>query len=95
MIEIDSVEEKYLNIKISNSINKNTDFTENMNKLKKIKENWNNHNNIDRSNKEGESGFDKIKRILLYETYSKTDKFEFTIEKSKISITLFFPYLKV
>mgnify|MGYP000989306042 CR=1 FL=1 len=65
-----------------------------MDKLQKIKDNWNNHDNIDRSNKEGESGFDKIKRILIYETFSKTDRFEFEIEKDQISIQLFFPFLK-
>lgn len=93
-IEIESVEEKYFEINISNSINKNIDFSINIDKLNKIKENWNNHDNIDRSNKEGESGFDKIKRILLYETYSKTEKFEFNIVEDKISISLYFPYLK-
>lgn len=93
-IEIDSLDDKYFTIKFSNSINDRVNFTENKNKLQKIKENWNNHNNIDRSNKEGESGYDKIKRILIYETFSKTDRFEFEIEKNQISIELFFPYLK-
>jgi hypothetical protein len=93
-IEIDSLEEKYFTVKLTNSINDKFNFINNKNKLEKIKENWNNHMNIERSNKEGESGFDKIKKILLYETFSKTDRFEFAVEKNKISIELFFPYIK-
>jgi hypothetical protein len=93
-IEIDSLDEKYFTLKLANSLNDKFNFTDNKIKLDKIKENWNNHMNIDRSNKEGESGFDKIKRILLYETFSKTDRFDFEIEKNRISIELFFPYLK-
>ena len=93
-IQIDSLEDKYLTIRFVNSINEKFDYTDNKIKLQKIKDNWNNHDNIDRSNKEGESGFDKIKRILIYETFSKTDRFEFEIEKDQISIQLFFPFLK-
>jgi hypothetical protein len=94
-IEIDIVDEKYFRINLSNKINKNIDYSENIKKLNKIKENWNDHTKIDRSNKEDESGFDKIKRILLYETYSKTDKFDFLITKNVIKIYLFFPYVKI
>ncbi len=93
-IEIDSIDEKYFRINITNKINKNFNYTKNIVKLNKIKDNWNDHSNIDRSNKEGESGFDKIKRILIYETFSKTDKFDFLLENETITISLFFPYLK-
>lgn len=93
-IKIDSLEDKFFTITFLNSINEKIDYTDNKIKLQKIKDNWNNHDNIDRSNKEGESGFDKIKRILIYETFSKTDRFEFEIEKDQISIQLFFPFLK-
>jgi hypothetical protein len=82
----------YVLIKFSHSLNLNFDYSNNRVKLEAIKENWNNHEDIDRSNKEGESGYDKIKRILLYEALAKTDKFDYTISKKSISITLFFPY---
>lgn len=94
-ITSDVLEERYVLITISNTINPNYDYSENIEKLSTIKHNWNDHSNIERSNKEGESGFDKIKRILLYEVYSKTDKFDFSIEDNCISITLFFPYNKI
>ncbi|MBC8988410.1 hypothetical protein H9X96_21885 [Pedobacter sp. N36a] len=61
-------------------------------KLNAVKQNWNNHDKIDRSNIEGESGFDKIKRILLYEAHAKSDRFEFLIEESTISVSLFLPF---
>jgi hypothetical protein len=93
-IEIEIIDSKYSLIRISNNYNKNKDYSENIERLTKVKNNWNDHTNIERSNKEGESGFDKIKRMLIYETYSKTDKFDFTIENGKTSISLFFPHIK-
>jgi hypothetical protein len=85
---------EYVMIEFSHNLNTNFDYSANKNKLEAIKNNWNNHNNIERSNKEGESGYDKIKRILLYEALAKTDKFEYSLSKSTITITLFFPYKK-
>lgn len=93
-IDFDIIEEKYIRLKITNNLNDYYSYNTNIETLNKIKENWNNHSRIDRSNKEGESGFDKIKRILLYETFSKTDRFDFNIENNMISIHLFFPYVK-
>lgn len=93
-INIESIGEQYFRIEIRNKINNEYNYSNDIGKLEKIKENWNNHTNIERSNKEGESGFDKIKRILLYEALSKTDKFDFSLENDFISIQLFFPYLK-
>lgn len=86
--------EKYVEVKFTNNLSKNFEYEENKLKLEAIKNNWNNHKDIERSNKEGESGYDKIKRILLYEALAKTDKFECKITKTNISITLFFPYQK-
>lgn len=95
-IKIESVieDEKYVLIKFTNNLNPKHDYSSNINKLETIKLNWNNHENIERSNKEGESGYDKIKRILIYEALAKTDKFEYKISKNSISITLYFPYNK-
>jgi hypothetical protein len=87
----DSTEE-YSIIKFTNNLKLNVDYKSNKSKLERIKENWNDHSNIERSNKEGESGYDKIKRILLYEAHAKSDKFDFEINKKEISISLYFPY---
>lgn len=84
----------YVLLKFFHSLNSTFDYSNNKEKLELIKQNWNNHENIDRSNKEGESGYDKIKRILLYEALAKTDKFDYNISKNSISITLFFPFKK-
>ncbi|PUU68725.1 hypothetical protein DBB36_17260, partial [Flavobacterium sp. WLB] len=95
-LRIDSSIDKdeFVLIKFTNNLNSNFDYSANKIKLEAIKENWNNHENIERSNKEGESGYDKIKRILLYEALAKTDKFDYELNKNSISITLYFPYKK-
>ncbi|MNX67637.1 hypothetical protein D3C86_987780 [compost metagenome] len=79
-------------VKVVNNINPKVDYTANLSKLESIKANWNNHQNIERSNKEGQSGFDKIKRILLYEAIAKTEYFDYTLLDNQMSIILFFPY---
>lgn len=89
-----SDDDKYMQITFSNNVNSKVNYALNIEKLEKVKQNWNNHDNIERSNKEGESGFDKIKRILLYEALAKTDLFDFSFENGKFSITLFFPFKK-
>lgn len=94
-INFDLIENKYIQVSISNKISKSHDFSANILKLQKIKDNWNDHSNIDRSNKEGESGFDKIKRILLYETYSKSDRFDFELKGDIACVKLFFPYNQI
>jgi len=93
-VDIDLIEEKYFRIRFSNTLKHKLDYSKNIERLNKVKDNWNDHSNIDRSNKEGESGFDKIKRILIYETLSKTDKFEFSLVEDIMNISLFFPYVK-
>ena len=94
-INFEAIENQYFRVSVTNNVSANHDFSSNIRKLDKIKENWNDHSNIERSNKEGESGFDKIKRMLLYETRSKTDKFNFEYGNNTMSIQLFFPYLKI
>lgn len=94
-VESDVTEdERYAFITFTNNVKPGLDYSANVNKLKLVKENWNDHDQIERSNTEGESGYDKIKRILLYETLAKTDRFEFDFNDSKFAITLFFPYNK-
>lgn len=93
-LNISALDEKYVIITIINNVNTMHNFDADVEKLNRIKENWNNHSQIEKSNKEGESGFDKIKRILLYETHSKTDKFDYQFENNKFSIMLYFPLVK-
>lgn len=83
---------EYIKITFSNNFSTKMNKPESERRLQNIKENWNNHEKIERSNIEGESGFDKIKRILLYEALAKSDKFEFEIIEDIISISLFLPF---
>jgi len=94
-IRVDVEDEKYVIITVMNNVSPSFNYRENIEKLEKIKLNWNNHEDIEKSNKEGESGFDKIKRILLYELYAKTEHFNFIFENDTISIALYFPYSKL
>lgn len=93
-ITIEQYEDSFAKVSFRNNLKKGHDYSLNFNRLQKVKDNWNDHTNIDRSNKEDKSGFDKIKRILLYETYSKTDKFDFSISEDELSIDLFFKITK-
>lgn len=91
-VDVFNPKDKYIEIKITNSISSELDLTEIESKLSVIKNNWNKNKNIERSNTEGGSGFDKIKRILLYEAMAKTDKFQYTVEYEKVSVSLFLPF---
>jgi len=93
IVELDSTQ-KYLTIKFANNLNPEIDIRINKKKLLAIKNSWCDNSNIERSNKEGESGYDKIKRILLYEAYAKSDLFDFIIDNNRITIYLFFPFTK-
>lgn len=62
-------------------------------RLQLVKDNWQNRDNIERSNSEGRSGFDKIKRIFIYEMDLPTNKFEYLITDRNVSISLFLPFL--
>ena len=86
------VDKKHVFVKFTHKLNTDFDYSANKIKLESIKHNWNDHSNIDRSNKEGESGYDKIKRILLYEALAKTSLFDFMLSEDIISISLFLPY---
>lgn len=94
-INLNVFENNYIKITFINNLKEGEDYSENVKRLETVKRNWNDHTNIERSNKEDKSGFDKIKRILIYETYSKTDKFDFLISKNEISIDIFFPLVKM
>jgi hypothetical protein len=87
-------DEKYAFIKFTNNVKTGIDYTQNIKRLAAVKESWNDHERIERSNTEGESGYDKIKRILLYEALAKTDRFDFEFSDYKIAVTLYFPFNK-
>jgi len=86
--------ENYIIINFKNNLSTEASFEKNKERLESVKKNWNNHTDIERSNKEGESGYDKIKRLLLYEAKAKTDKFDYLFDSDKITISLYFPYNK-
>ena len=87
-----SVDKKYTIVKFTNNLNPNFNYDENVRKLQEVKNDWNDHSRIERSNKESGSGFDKIKRILIYEARAKTDLFDFEMKNNNMSILLYLPY---
>lgn len=87
-----SEDKKYTIVKFTNNLNPKVNYDENIRKLQEVKDNWNDHSRIERSNKESGSGFDKIKRILIYEARAKTDLFDFEMKNNNMSILLYLPY---
>ncbi len=85
---------KYFIVTFKNNICSSVNYDRNKQKLELVKQNWNNHDDIERSNTEGESGYDKIKRLLLYEAQAKTDMFDYIFGKDEVRISLYFPYNK-
>lgn len=83
----------YIEIKIMNNVSSFVEIKDVSKRLQEVSDNWNNHDNIERSNTEGGSGFDKIKRILLYEALCKTEKFEYSVNDTEVSISLFLPLI--
>lgn len=94
-VEVFNPKENYIQVRVGNSVSSDVDLVPVREKLSAVQETWNNHENIDRSNIEGGSGFDKIKRILLYEANAKTDRFDFEIQGHFVSINLYLPFRSV
>lgn len=92
-VEDSIIDDKYLKISVKNNY-KNIDYEKIRTNLEKIKLNWTNLEDIDRSNIEGQSGFDKIKRIMIYEAKCITDKIDYQINEETIEISLFLIYKK-
>lgn len=82
---------KFIKIDFKNRHNI-TDISTTINKLQNIKDNWKDYKKIERSNVEGQSGFDKIKRILIYEAKCISDKFDFVVESDSTMISLYLFY---
>ena len=82
----------YVEVLFTNNLSSSVDLNKIKLNLQNVKDNWNNHTSIERANIEGNSGFDKIKRILLYEALSKTDRFEYLVDKNHVAITIFLPF---
>lgn len=92
-VDVFSPKDNYIEVRVTNTISDIVNIAETNRKLQGIKDNWNNHENIERSNVEGGSGFDKIKRILIYDAIAKTDKFEYFVTNQEVSVSLFLPYV--
>lgn len=92
-VHCELVDSKHVKIDVINTHNI-TDVQKTRSNLEKIKENWNDFEKIERSNIEGESGFHKIKRIMIYEAKCITEKFDFEITEKSVRISLFLIYKK-
>ncbi|QOW10281.1 hypothetical protein Q73A0000_07825 [Kaistella flava (ex Peng et al. 2021)] len=92
-VDVDLVDNKFVKIDISNNFN-NLDIKKVTTNLEAIKKNWKDFSNIDRSNVEGQSGFDKIKRIMIYEAKCVTDHFDYLITDNTVTVSLFLIYNK-
>ena len=90
-IDADLVENKYIILFFENNLNLNIDINKHIASLNNIKNNWNNSGpNIEKTNIEGGSGLNKIKRILSYDLFRKEDSFDFDFKENRICISLSF-----
>ncbi|MBL7704330.1 MAG: hypothetical protein JNM21_02170 [Taibaiella sp.] len=92
-VNVSLEEDKYVKIDIKNNYLAMDRYLAEYN-LKKIKDEWKNFENIERSNIEGESGFHKIKRIMIYEAKCITDKFDYIIDDNSVTVSLYLIYKK-
>lgn len=74
-------------ISIKNSFSDTVNVNELEQKLSEIKANWKNRE-LDNANKEGGSGYLKIKRILNHETGSFGNNFDYAIDQNTLEIKL-------
>ncbi len=85
-VSVDKVDNKF-NIKVRNNLNKSLVNKELLNsKLNTIKENWNEEIDYNRVNKEGGTGFEKIKKILAYDIKLKDHEFDYILDKDYLEI---------
>lgn len=93
-VNVSLEEDNFIKISVINNVS-NIDQESTKSKLAAIKSNWTNLGDIDRSNIEGQSGFDKIKRIMIYEAKCITDRFNYVVNKNEVEICLYLAYKKL
>lgn len=92
-VVINLIEDKYVKIDIINNHNI-SNIKDKITNLENVKSTWNDFQKIERSNIEGESGFHKIKRIMIYEAKCITEKFDYKFSDNSVTISLFLIYKK-
>lgn len=78
--------DKKFSISVSNNINESIDKKSLKSKLEEIKNNWDEEIDYKRVNKEGGTGFEKIKKILAYDIKLKDHQFDFSINANTLDI---------
>src|SRR5690606_30103981 len=92
-VNLSIVDNKYIRIDIKNNYY-DIDLVKAKSNLEIVKSTWTDFKNIERSNIEGESGFHKIKRIMIHEAKCMTEKFDFDITSDMITISLYLLFEK-
>lgn len=84
-IEVELIEQRSLKLIVSNRIVKHQE-EEIFENLSKVKEKWSNNEDFTKSNIEGGSGFDKIRRILMVDMKMTNCSFDFKIKDNWVEI---------
>lgn len=92
-VDVNLIEDTYVKIDVKNNYSK-MDKESTLKNLERVKNQWKDFQNIERSNIEGESGFHKIKRIMIYEAKCITERFDYSIDDNFVTISLFLIYRK-
>jgi hypothetical protein len=90
IIEIALTSDGYLKLTFSNNLSNKLDLLEIDKKLSEIKDKWDNEEqDFNKTDIEGGSGFDKIRRIIMFDMRNKQHRFEYSIKGDMLSISLF------
>ena len=92
-LEVDIVgdlnDDNVLSLKITNNFSKEIDVQTLDGKLKAIKDKWTSKDSLlEKSNTEGGSGFDKIRKIIVYDMNRLDNGFEYEIIDNKLDIRI-------
>lgn len=85
IVSVENIDNNFT-IAVHNNINENIDKEILKNKLDEIKNNWEKEIDYKRVNREGGTGFEKIKKILAYDIKLKNHKFDFSIQGHELNI---------
>jgi hypothetical protein len=89
VINVMQSDDEYLHLKFTNNLGPSIDLITLREKLNEVKNKWNNTiQDFTKSDTEGGSGFDKIRRILTFDMRNKSHFFNFELSEKTISITI-------
>ncbi|SMO94764.1 hypothetical protein [Fodinibius sediminis] len=82
------IDKELLRLSFTNKLSNDIDFQQLEDTLAQVKEKWRDKSNFEKTNIEGGSGFDKIRRILAFDLKGKNYGFSYIINENKLTIVI-------